>query len=281
MTESLFWDLVTPIVQTVTRPSTSPLPPCLVAPMAFLSGTLSNFCPVGRALSFPSSALLDDTVEGLDCSSLILGEACVVTCANRHTAAGDTETTLTCVFDPELQSVLLESSAHSCELAPCDLSTLMPPSTVSHCLNTAFGESCTANCSYGKAALSVTASSTVLTCGSDGAFVGDPTLPYPTCEALTCSIGDLLPNGSLSGLNCAHWAVGESCAVTYVEGCQAANETSGTLTCMYNEVGGDVVLEVEGPKCLLVVCSLDDPSTGVSHECRDILYQGSCVATCF
>ena len=60
---------------------------------------------------------------------------------------------------------------------------------------------------------------------------------------------------------------------------QAANETGGTLTCAYDEVAGDVVLEVAVPKCLSVVCSLDDRSTGVSHECRDILYQGSCVAT--
>ena len=108
--------------------------------------------------------------------------------------------------------------------------------------------------------------------------MGDPTLPYPTCEALTCSIGDVLPNASLSGLNCATWTMGESCAVTYEEGCQAANETSGILTCVYNEVAGDVVLEVGGQKCLSVVCSLDDPSTGVSHKCHDILSQGSCVA---
>ena len=60
--------------------------------------------------------------------------------------------------------------------------------------------------------------------------------------------------------------MGESCAVTCAEGYQAANETGGTLTCAVW-------------KCLSVVCSLDEPSTGVSHECRDILYQGSCVAT--
>ena len=47
---------------------------------------------------------------------------------------------------------------------------------------------------------------------------------------------------------------------------------------MYHQVAGDVVLEAGGPKCLSVVCSLGDPSTGVSHECRDILSQGSCVA---
>ena len=154
----------------------------------FLDSDTTPFYPVGKALSCPSSALLDDdTVEGLDCSSLTLGEACVVTCADGYTAAGDTETTLTCVFDPELQSMLLEGSTHSCEMAPCDLSTLMPPSTVSHdCLNTVFGESCTTNCPDGNAAISGTAASTVLTCGSDGALVSDPTLPYRTCEALLC-----------------------------------------------------------------------------------------------
>ena len=73
--------------------------------------------------------------------------------------------------------------------------------------------------------------------------------------------------------------MGESCAATCVEGYQAPNETSGTLTCAYDEVAGDVVLEVAVPKCLSVVCSLDDPSI-VSHECRDIPYQGSCVAIC-
>ena len=92
-----------------------------------------------------------------------------------------------------------------------------------------------------------------LTCGSDGAIVSDPTLPYPTCKALTGSIGDLLLDG-----------------VTFAEEYHAANETSGTLTCAYDEVAGDVVLEVAVPKCLPVACSLDDPSTGVSHECRNI-----------
>ena len=47
---------------------------------------------------------------------------------------------------------------------------------------------------------------------------------------------------------------------------------------MYNEVAGDVVLEVGGQKCLSVICALDDPSTGVSNGCHDILSQGSCVA---
>ena len=61
--------------ETVTRPSTSHLPPCLVDPMAFLSATIRHFIPfVKPSLSCPSSALLDDDiVEGVDCSSLTLG----------------------------------------------------------------------------------------------------------------------------------------------------------------------------------------------------------------
>ena len=199
----------------------------------FLVSDPTPFYPACEVLSCPSGVLLDDTVEGLDCSSLTLGEACVVTCADGHTGAGDTGITLTCVFNPELQTMLLEDSCHSCKMALCDLSTLMPPSTVSHeCPNTVFGESCTANCSYGNAAISGTAASTVLTCGSDGALVSDPTLPYPTCEALTGFIGGLLLTGSLSGPDCASWAMGERCAVTCTEGYQAANETSGTKMCV-------------------------------------------------
>ena len=57
------------------------------------------FYTVGKALSCPSNALLDVPVEGLDCF-LTLGKACVVACADGYTAAGDTETTLLCVFDP-------------------------------------------------------------------------------------------------------------------------------------------------------------------------------------
>ena len=41
-----------------------------------------------------------------------------------------------------------------------------------------------------------------------------------------------------------------------------------------------MVLEVAVPKCLPVVCSLDDRSKGVRHERRDILSQGSCRTTC-
>ena len=141
--------------------------------------------------------------------------------------------------------MLLGGSTHLCEFAPCDLSTLMPSSTVSHdCPNTVPEESCTTNC----------------TCGSDGALECDPTLPYPTCEALTCPIGDFLLNCWLSGPGCASWNTGESCAVTCgAEGYQAANETSGTLTCACDEVAGDVILEVAVSKRWLVICPLDDP----------------------
>ena len=99
----------------------------------FLVSDTTPFYPVCKALSCPSSALLDDdTVEGLDCSSLTLGEAGVVTCVGGYTAAGDTEIKMTCAFDPELQSMLLEGSTHSCKLAPCDPSTLMPPLAANH-----------------------------------------------------------------------------------------------------------------------------------------------------
>ena len=74
--------------------------------------------------------------------------------------------------------------------------------------------------------------------------------------------------------------MGESCAVTCVEGYQAANETSGILTCLYEEVAGDVDLEVAVSKGLSVVCSLDDLSTGVHHERPDILSQGSWRTPC-
>ena len=75
----------------------------------FVVSDTTPFYPVCKVLSCPSSALLDhDTVEGLDCSSWTLGKAWEVTCADRYTAAGDTETPLTCVLNPELQSLLLE-----------------------------------------------------------------------------------------------------------------------------------------------------------------------------
>ena len=68
--------------------------------------------------------------------------------------------------------------------------------------------------------------------------------------------------------------------MTCAEGHRAANETSGTLKCVYDEVAGDVVLKGAVPKCWSVVCSPDDPSTGVRHECRDLSYKGSCMVTC-
>ena len=47
----------------------------------FLVSDTTPFYSLCNALSAPSSALLeDDIVEGLDCSSSTLGEACVVTC---------------------------------------------------------------------------------------------------------------------------------------------------------------------------------------------------------
>ena len=58
----------------------------------FLASDTTPFYSVGKALSCPGSALLDDdTVQGLDCSSLTLGEARVVSCADGDTAAGDTD----------------------------------------------------------------------------------------------------------------------------------------------------------------------------------------------
>ena len=102
---------------------------------------------------------------------------------------------------------------------------------------------------------------------------------YFTCEALTCSIGDHLLNGSLSVSDRASWTRGESCAVTCAEEYQAANEIRGPLTCKCDEAAGDAVLEAAVSKRLSVVCSLDDPATGVRHECRDLSCEGSSEAT--
>ena len=114
---------------------------------------------------------------GLDCSSLTLGVACVVTCADGHTAARNIGITMTCVFDQEVTGMLLEDSTHSCKWALCDLSTLAPPSTGNHdCPKTVFGKSCVVNCPY---AISETAAFTVLAGGQ-----------HVTCEALTGFIGD-------------------------------------------------------------------------------------------
>ena len=71
----------------------------------FLVSDTTPFDPVCKALSCPSRALPDDDiVGGLECSSLTLGEACAGTCADGYTAGGETETTLTCVFELELQT---------------------------------------------------------------------------------------------------------------------------------------------------------------------------------
>ena len=94
--------------------------------------------------------------------------------------------------------------AHSC---------LRPPYTV-------FEESCTAHCSYGNAAIFKDRGFHCIDWRFRRSLVSDPTPPYPTCEALTSSIGDLLLNGSSSGTDCASWTIGESCAVTHVEGKQ-------------------------------------------------------------
>ena len=67
---------------------TSPTLPC--GSNGFLVSDTTPFYPVCQVLSCASTTLLDeDTVEGLDCSSLTLGEACVVTCADGYTAAGE------------------------------------------------------------------------------------------------------------------------------------------------------------------------------------------------
>ena len=109
----------------------------------------------------------------------------------------------------------------------------MPPFTAR--LSTdSFGYSWIVDCSSSPVAMSGTAAFTGLTGGADR----DPMLPHPTCKALKCSIGELLLNSSLFGPDWTSSVMGESCAVTYVEGYQAANESSGTLTCVYEEVAG-------------------------------------------
>ena len=79
--------------------------------------------------------------------------------------------------------------------------------------------------------------------------MGDLTPSYPTYEELACSIGELWLDGSLSGPDCPSWTIDEHRAGTYVEGCQAANETSGIWLCAYKKVEGEVVLQVEMLKC--------------------------------
>ena len=194
---------------------------------------------------------------------------------------GGTETTITCVFDPELPSRLLKGSTHSCKLASCDLSPFMPPPTVNHdCPDTVFEESRTADGSSREAATSVTAASPLLTFGSDGGSGSDLTPSYPTCEALACSMGDFRLDGSLSGPDCSSWNSNEGCAVTYVEGCQAAHETSGiwTCVCVKKKVAGEVVLEVVIPECSSLVGSLDDCQRVLATDGYDIPSQNGCAA---
>ena len=78
----------------------------------FLASNTTPFYPVCKSLLCPSSAIFDNDT---------LGVACAVTGANGHTTERDAEVTLTCVFDPELQSMLLEGSFYSCKLSPCDI----------------------------------------------------------------------------------------------------------------------------------------------------------------
>ena len=160
-----------PIVQTSTRPWASHLPHCLGYLLAFLSATLIRFFLCGKDLSCTSSAFLDDgTGESLEGSSLTLGEACAVTYADGYTAARDTKTTLTCVFEPELQSLSQVGSNHSGGRASRYFRTL----TSHDSPNPVFGESHTASCLDGNAEISGTAASTVSTCGSQGASVRGP-----------------------------------------------------------------------------------------------------------
>ena len=56
----------------------------------------------------------------------------------------------------------------------------------------------------------------------------------------------------------------------HVEGCQAANGTSGVWTCACKKVAGEVVLDVEVSKCSSVAGLRHDPSMGVSHDGYDI-----------
>ena len=77
------------------------------------------FYSVRSVLYGPSSALLDDdTVQGLDLSSLTLGEARVVTCSDGYTAAGDTEITMTCIFDLELMTGSADGALMSDPMLP-------------------------------------------------------------------------------------------------------------------------------------------------------------------
>ena len=98
--------------------------------------------------------------------------------------------------------------------------------------------------------------------------MGDLTPSYPTYEALACSIGELWLDGSLSGPYCPSWTIDENRAETYVEGCQAANETIGIWICAYKKVEGEVVLEVEILKCASVAGPLC--GAALSHQVMNL-----------
>ena len=103
---------------------------------------------------------------------------------------------------------VLEDATPSCRWVSGDLSTLVPPFAANHeCPKTVFGKSWIVDCSSGPAAMSGTATFTELIGSADGALVSDPMLPHTICKALMCSFGDLLLNGSLSGLDLASWTV--------------------------------------------------------------------------
>ena len=165
----------------------------------FLVRDTPSFESVCKVLSGPSKALLDDDpVEGSDGSSLTLGEARGVACADGCTAVGSTETTITCIFDTELPSRLLKGSTYSCKLASRDHSPFTPPPTVSHdcpetVLRRVLHRRLLIQQSQGQRLPLFS------TCGSGGALVSDLTPSYPTCQTLACPIGDLWLDDSLSG----------------------------------------------------------------------------------
>ena len=174
----------------------------------------TTFYPVCKSLFCLSSAIFDNDT---------LGEACVVTGAEGHTTAGDAEVTLTCVFDPELKSMLLEGSIFSCKLAPSDICTLVPPSA-EFCdgPNTVSGQSGTANCSDDDGALSGTAASAVSS---------DPTFPGPTSRAIL---------------------IGDTCRVF----CEAILYDLPTLTCACDSRENPVDWEDEVPICPEDTCDM-------------------------
>ena len=80
----------------------------------------------GTTASFPRFTIL------LRALVLTLGEARGLACADGYTAAGDTETTITCLYDPELPSRLLKGFHSFMQVGAARLSPSVPPSTLSH-----------------------------------------------------------------------------------------------------------------------------------------------------